>query len=185
MLSKGTFVAVVTGLVTLSLSAAAAAQSTQARGTLGASYSILHIKDDGDAKTTSVIGWVVTLTHNLIRYVGVVADVDGHYQFKSDYEGYGYSVHGFAGGVRVGGGSGRVEPWGQVVAGLAHLAFSVNDSSENDLLISFGGGADIKFQGRCRARAQIDFPYTRSSETGYGTTRGYRISGGIAVGFGG
>jgi hypothetical protein len=65
----------------------------------------------------------------------------------------------YGGGVHIGARSGKLQPWGHVIAGGAHERFNqgVGPSGFNGFGIMAGGGADIQWRSHVAFRFQADF----------------------------
>jgi hypothetical protein len=140
----------------------------------------------------SLNGWDFTLEGKLIPFLGLVADIDGHYGSRS------YPVicngpscagpfnaniadHNFLFGPRVSVQVQRFRPFGEVLVGAAHVSRSNEISDSNTSLANgAGGGLDYRIAGPLAARAQLDWINTRFYGQGQ---NGVRVNFGISLHF--
>jgi hypothetical protein len=127
----------------------------------GIGWSILRDSLLGDVglDATSFVGWNTSFAGNLTPWMGLVGDVGGNYK---NVLGVNLRLHTFLGGVRVTGRSefGRINPFGQVLAGLVQSSASYSGlgiSSGNDFAIQPGGGVDIGLSDSIAVRMQFDY----------------------------
>lgn len=100
---------------------------------LFAGYSFLN-GDSGDSRETSH-GWMANISGNVTDHVGIVGDFAGHYESGLDFYEY-------MGGIRFNARSGRANPFVEALAG--GVRSSGFGSSDNNFLLGFGGGVDVR-----------------------------------------
>jgi opacity protein-like surface antigen len=136
-------------------------------------------------------GWDASLEGKVAPWVGLVADIDGHYGSRTYPTVCSLScpgpvtadiaAHNFLFGPRVSVTVSRFRPFGEFLVGAAHVSRS-NGISDSDTSFAnaVGGGLDYKAAGPVWLRAQLDWVETRF----YGKTQnGVRFSTGIAIHF--
>jgi hypothetical protein len=134
------------------------------------------------ADTTNMNGWDASLEGKFLPWIGLVADIDGHYG-NHDYSGTSAPVtsHNALFGPRVSVSVKRFRPFGEFLVGVSHVTrgngFSDSDTSFANAV---GGGLDYRVFGPFTVRGQLDWVSTRF----YGNTQnGVRFSTGIALHF--
>jgi hypothetical protein len=132
--------------------------------------------------TSSLNGWEASLEGKFLPWIGLVADVDGHYG-SHDYSGVreDISAHNVLFGPRVSVSVSRFRPFAEFLIGAGHVSLSRGvSSSDTSFANAFGGGLDYKIFGPVTARGQLDWIATRF----YGNTQnGARLSLGLAIHF--
>lgn len=130
----------------------------------------------------SLNGWDASLEGKLIPWVGLVADLDGHYGSR-DYPDVTANVaeHNFLFGPRVSVQVQRFRPFAEFLVGGSHVSRSNGISDSNTSFANaVGGGLDYRVAGPISVRGQLDWIETRF----YGATQnGVRFSTGIAIHF--
>jgi hypothetical protein len=135
-------------------------------------YNVLHLDvdaEDPEDLANLPVGWYADVVGNVTNIFGVVGQASGNYKtvdtFGVDVD---TKIHTFMGGVRVGGGSANVKPFGQLLFGAARLSASSNASgllpfdisdSETDPAIQFGAGVNVMADAPVGVR--IGGAYTR------------------------
>ncbi len=139
----------------------------------------------------SLNGWDASLEGKLIPWIGLVADVDGHYGSRT-YPvvchgggicsgGANIAEHNFLFGPRVSVTVKGFRPFAEILVGAAHVSRTSGISDSNTSFANaVGGGLDYKAAGPIWLRAQLDWVEDRF----YGNTQnGVRFSTGIAIHF--
>lgn len=135
-------------------------------------YSYVH-SNPGSLPAADANGWEASLTYNWNRWLGLTADVDGHYCC-------GQSMHDFLFGPQIRLGH-KVSPYVHGLVGISHGS-STGGFSDNVLAYAFGGGVDIQWADRLSVRLiQVDYLGTQ-----YGgfTQNNVRVSAGLVFHFG-
>ncbi len=132
--------------------------------------------------TTSLNGWDATLEGKLLPWIGLVADVDGHYG-RHNFSGSSANVtaHNALFGPRVSVEIQRFRPFAEFLVGVGRISRSsgISDSSTS-FANAVGGGLDYRIAGPVTLRGQLDWINTRFY--GHGQS-GARFSTGIAFHF--
>lgn len=173
-----TMLVVVVSVVAM-CTAAAAQIPTKGNVFFGYSYDHTPVVTN-DAINTN--GWEASLEGKLVPWVGLVADIDGHYGSGS-FGGFGADVaaHNFLFGPRVSVQVQRFRPFAEFLIGAGHISRS-NGISDSDTSFAnaVGGGLDYRVAGPVSLRGQLDWIETRY----YGETQNsVRFSTGIAFHF--
>lgn len=140
--------------------------------------------------TINTNGWDASLEGKIFPFVGLVADIDGHYgsgtfaeacSLTCTYSGADVSEHNFLFGPRVSFQVKGVRPFAEFLVGGSHISRSNGISDSNTSFANAaGGGLDYRVAGPVSVRAQLDWIETRF----YGNTQnGVRFSTGIAFHF--
>lgn len=164
----------------LTLAGAASAQiPTRGNVFFGYSYERTPIVSND---TTNTNGWEATLEGKFLPWIGLVADIDGHYG-SQNFSGIGadVAVHNALFGPRVSVSVQRFRPFAEFLVGVGHISRSngISDSS-TAFANAAGGGLDYRIFGPVTVRGQLDWISNRF----YGATQnGIRFSTGIAVHF--
>jgi hypothetical protein len=138
------------GFVVLFLVAAASAQiPTKGNIFFGYSYNSADFNAAGRANLN---GWEGSLEGKVLPFVGIVADISGHY-------GVGDSVHNVIFGPQVSVPVGRFTPFAHVLLGVGHI--SGNSASNTSLADALGGGMDYRVFHVIGWRFQLDALQTR------------------------
>jgi opacity protein-like surface antigen len=132
--------------------------------------------------TSNLNGWEATLEGKFLPWIGLVADVDGHYG-DHDFNGTTADItaHNVLFGPRVSVSVKRFRPFAEFLVGVGHISRS-NGISDSDTSFAdgVGGGLDYRVFGPVTLRAQLDWINTRF----YGESQnGARFSTGIAFHF--
>ena len=130
-------------------------------------------------------GWEGSLEGKVFPYIGIVADLSGHYGGQDfNFGRVDGSVYNFLFGPRVSVGVGKLTPFAHVLVGAGHVsassraaAFSTSDTSFADAI---GGGVDYKLIPAVAWRFQGDLLQTRFFSD---TQNNFRFSTGIVVHF--
>ncbi len=164
----------------LALASAAWAQiPTKGNAFFGYSYDRTSVVSN-DASNLN--GWDATLEGKFAPWIGLVADVDGHYG-SHNFGGASADVaaHNVLFGPRVGVQVQRFRPFAELLAGVGHISRSNGISDSNTSLINaVGGGLDYRIFGPVAFRGQLDWINTRFYGQGQ---NGVRFSTGIALHF--
>jgi hypothetical protein len=175
-------------LVSAVMCAAAWGQPTKGNVFFGYSYDRMPVVSNDTINTN---GWDASLEGKLIPFLGLVADVDGHYGSGTFAAGCTPPVCTFVGadvaehnalfGPRVSFQVHGFRPFAEVLVGVGHISRS-NGISDSDTSFAnaVGGGLDYRVAGPVSIRGQLDWVETRF----YGNTQnGVRFSTGVAVHF--
>jgi hypothetical protein len=166
-------------------SAAWAQIPTKGNVFFGYSYDRTSISS-GD--TSNLNGWEATLEGKFLPWIGLVADVDGHYgNHTYDCPGAGCPIsanvaeHNVLFGPRVSVQVKRFRPFAEFLVGVGHISRS-NGVSDSDTSFAdgVGGGLDYRLFGPVTLRGQLDWINTRFYGEGQ---NGVRFSTGIAFHF--
>jgi len=132
--------------------------------------------------TINANGWNASLEGKLVPWVGLVADIDGHYG-SGNFGGTHADVtaHNFLFGPRVSVQVERFRPFAEFLIGAGHISRNNGISDSNTSFVNaVGGGLDYRVAGPVSLRGQLDWIETRF----YGETQnGVRFSTGIAFHF--
>jgi opacity protein-like surface antigen len=132
--------------------------------------------------TSSLNGWDATLEGKFLPWIGLVADLDGHYG-NHNYNGTNahFTAHNILFGPRVSVELRRFRPFAELLVGAAHISRSNGISDSNTSFANaVGGGLDYRIAGPVTLRGQLDWINTRFY--GHGQN-GARFSTGIAFHF--
>lgn len=137
-------------------------------------------------------GWNASAVYNLNRYVGVKADISGHYRNLTFAESPvrvrgNFSYYNFLGGVQLKDNkkSKRFAPFAHALIGAgfskgklnaSYLDFSLNDSAKG-FAMAFGGGVDLKVKKNFSVRL-IQLDYNPVIYSGF---REHRIRAGFGI----
>jgi hypothetical protein len=138
--------------------------------------------------TSNLNGWEATLEGKLLPWIGLVADVEGHYGSHTyDCPGVGcplgvnVAAHNVLFGPRVSVQVKRFRPFAEFLVGVGHISRS-NGTSDSDTSFAdgVGGGLDYRIVGPLTFRGQLDWINTRFYGQGQ---NGVRFSTGVSVHF--
>jgi hypothetical protein len=132
--------------------------------------------------TSNLNGWDFTLEGKFAPWIGLVADIDGHYG-NHNFSGISADVaaHNVLFGPRLSVSVGRFRPFGELLFGVGHISRNNGISdSDTSFVNGLGGGLDYKIFGPVTWRGQLDWINTRFYGEGQ---NGVRFSTGIAVHF--
>lgn len=177
------YIAIVFAL--LMMSAAGLAQIPTA-GNVFVGYSLYH-GNTGLTDNGTLNGWEGSVEGKVVPFVGIVADVSGHYGTLPDlFTGVDVStrVQSYLFGPRVSFPAGPFRPYFHVLFGASHLHESSSvllfSGGETDFADAIGGGIDYHLVPRVSWRVQLDDLQTRF----YGARQdNTRFSTGLAVSF--
>ena len=156
---------------------------------LGYSYLNSNAANSGG---TALNGWNASLEGKVLPFIGIVADLDGHYgsqnlfvagQFAGgSVESTSLAEHDFLFGPRVSAPLGRFRPFAHALIGVSHISesasgFSNSNTSFGDAL---GGGLDYRLMRIVGVRLQADDLQTRFFG---GTQNNLRLSVGLVLRF--
>jgi len=166
-------------LLTMLSTAAWAQVPTRGNVFFGYSYDRTSIVSND---TTNLNGWEATLEGKFLPWIGLVADIDGHYGSHS-FSGASANVtaHNVLFGPRVSVQVQRYRPFAEFLVGVSHISRSNGISDSNTSFANaVGGGLDYRIFGPVTLRGQLDWINTRLY--GHGQN-GARFSTGIALHF--
>jgi hypothetical protein len=174
-------------LTSLVVCGSAWAQPTKGNVFFGYSYERTPVVSNDSINTN---GWDASLEGKLIPFLGLVADVDGHYGSGTFATGcaptctlLGADVaeHNALFGPRVSFEAHGFRPFAEVLIGVGHISRS-NGISDSDTSFAnaVGGGLDYRVAGPISIRWQLDWVETRFYSN---MQNGVRFSTGIAVHF--
>ena len=154
---------------------------------LGYSY----LNADGFSNRNHFNGWNASLEGKMFPFIGIVADLSGHYGHETLGLGCGSSCSGFTAtskqynfvfGPRISVGVGKFVPFAHYLLGASHITTSGNSASASDTSFSqaVGGGVDIKALPIIGWRFQGDYLQTRFFDL---TQNDFRFSTGIVLHF--
>lgn len=133
-----------------------------------AGYSFLHTSPGTGLPSANASGWEGALTYNWNNWLGLKADVDGHYCCDA-------SLHNFLFGPQISLGHGKVSPYVHGLVGVSHG--SASGFTDNAFAFALGGGLDVKATNRIAVRiAQVDYLGTRFADY---TQNNFRFSAGL------
>jgi hypothetical protein len=135
--------------VILVLASRAAAQ-IPTKGNIFFGYS--YNRADFNGSRANLNGWDGSLEGKVAPWVGIVADISGHY-------GSGDSVHNVVFGPRVSVGVGKFTPFAHALFGASH--FSSRPASDTSFADALGGGLDYSLIHGIGWRFQLDALQTR------------------------
>ena len=140
--------------------------------------------DDTVNGSYNLNGWNSTFIQNITQFVGIVADVSGHYGSPSAPLLDSQRNHTFLFGPQFSmRAHPRVIPFAHGLFGFSHVNVGLAGvfTSDIGLAYGFGGGVDIKISDRLSVRAgQVDYINIRLSGLG---THNLRVGGGIVAGW--
>jgi hypothetical protein len=189
-------------LSTIALASELVAQSETPRYELFAGYSYSRLADSSSSiGGTNFNGWNASLTRNINRWFGVVADVSGHYSSNSFAEGFFFTNSASLLAYRFGpkfARRGRITPFAQAFVGGARLDREGIDfpgrsgqpaqRTTNGFAITTGGGLDVRTTDSLAVRVvQAEYSFHGVSDTigpsVVGNIQGLRVSVGIVFRF--
>jgi uncharacterized protein YjlB len=139
------------GFVILFTLIAAASAQIPTKGDIFFGYSYNNADFNG-AGRANLNGWEGSLEGKVFPYVGIVADISGHY-------GMGDSIHNVIFGPQVSVPIGKFTPFAHALIGVGHI--SGNSSSDTSFSDAFGGGIDYRLIHGIGWRFQLDALQTR------------------------
>lgn len=142
-------------------------------------------------------GWNASVEGKIFPFVGIVADISGHYGSEGGIvcpagivipcppaptASASISQHNFLFGPRVSFSVGKFRPFAHVLIGVSHISDSASgfSGSDNSFADAIGGGIDYHLMRLVSWRVQADALQTRFSGS---TQNDFRLSTGIAVHF--
>ena len=171
-------------LSVLALTSVASAQVPKGNLFFGYSYltADLNVND-----RSNLNGWEGSLEGKVLPFVGIVADLSGHYgsnNFPSSTQiiHVSGSEHNFIFGPRVSGSIGKFRPFAHALIGAGHVSVSATGFSASDtsLATAIGGGLDYHLFPALAWRFQGDYLQTRFFSN---TQNNARLSTGIVLNF--
>ena len=161
------------------------------KGNIFAGYSYARA-DIGGGKRSNLNGWNASLEGKVFPFVGIVADVSGHYGTQNALVCVtSSSCPGFAGdgrlltamfGPRISVSVGKVRPFAEALFGVSHLNVDFTGTSNTDTSFAsaYGGGIDYHLLPFFAWRVEADALRTSFSS---GTQNNLRLSTGIVFNF--
>jgi hypothetical protein len=132
--------------------------------------------------TTNLNGWEASVEGKFLPWIGLVADVDGHYG-SHNFSGTSADItaHNVLFGPRVSVQVQRFRPFAEFLVGVGHISRSngISDSDTN-YAEAVGGGLDYRVLGPVAIRGELDWINTHFYGEGQ---NGVRFSTGIALHF--
>jgi len=107
--------------------------------------------------TSNLNGWEATLEGKLLPWIGLVADVDGHYG-SHDFGGTNADItaHNVLFGPRVSVQVKRFRPFGEFLVGVGHISRS-NGISDSDTAFANGAGGGLDYRKSIHGIARIPY----------------------------
>ena len=142
------------------------AAAQDARGEVVVSYGVMT---DTHLRETPMGGWGVAMTANINERFGIVGEFSGNYwtnNLPGDFDPY-LRIHSFLAGPKVKPWTGRVMPYGQMLAGITHVRGRFFRQPASKMLVTFqpGGGVDIILANQRGIRVQVDSQFQSWGET--------------------
>lgn len=148
-------------------------------------------------RNTGLNGWNASVEGKLLPFIGIVADVSGHYGSQRVTDECGFiagcvptqdqmdaTMYTFLVGPRVSFSVGRVRPFVHALLGGGHLSESTKtrtfSGSDTAFAYALGGGLDYRLAGPLRWRVQGDFLKDRFFG---GSQNNFRFSTGVVLHF--
>jgi hypothetical protein len=151
-------------------------------------YSYLNANSPAGDRS-NLNGWNGSLEGKIFPFVGIVADISGHYGSQTffpcsgtDCFAFGLSTrqHTFLFGPRVSVSVGKIRPFAHYLVGVGHISVTDNGGSDTSFAQAVGGGVDYKLVPLIGLRVQGDFLQTRF----FGAKQdNFRLSTGIVLHF--
>ena len=166
-----------TGLVLVFMLVTGASAQILPKGNVFVGYSYNRL-DLGGGDHGNLNGWIGSLEVKLLPFVGVAADVSGHYGAPNGVK---IQAYNFLAGPRFSVSLGKVRPFLHGMAGGARMSTSIAGFSDSDTSFAYvaGGGIDYKLK-LFRWRVQGDYLHTRL----FGVKQGdIRLSTGLVFNF--
>jgi opacity protein-like surface antigen len=158
---------------TLILLAGAASAQVPTSGNIFFGYSYYHTNLSGiDSANTN--GWDGSLEGKVLPWVGIVADITGHYgsqNFPASCPGGGCTInanvaeHNVLFGPRVSVSLGKIRPFAEVMIGVGHVNAN-QGGSDTSFASAIGGGIDYKLFKPIAWRFEGDYVHTSFFGTG-------------------
>ena len=179
------------GVLVLMLAGLASAQiPTSGNVFLGYSFENASASALDNIDRPNLHGWEASVEGKLVPWIGIVADVSGHYGSQSFTEltgGGGPTTVTVKGhewetmfGPRVSVPVGKITPFGEFMVGFAHMSSGGTFSSDTSFASAVGGGFDYRLIRPIAWRVEGDYVHTSL----FGTTQNdIRLSTGIVVHF--
>jgi len=160
----------------LLLSLAASAQIPKGNVFIGYSYNRADLNGGGHANLN---GWDGSLEGKVLPWVGIVADLSGHYGSPS---GVSTKEYNFLFGPRVSVSVGKIRPFAHFLFGASHITGSASGVSLSDTSFgtALGGGVDYKLLTAVGWRVQLDYLQTRFFSH---TQNDFRFATGLVLNF--
>jgi hypothetical protein len=180
-----------TGLIVLSLMLFATVASAQVpSGNVFFGYSYYNTDLFSNVNRTSANGWEASVEGKIIPFLGIVADLDGHYgsQSVSTVCSFGgacsvngnFSEYNYLFGPRVSISLAKLRPFAEVLVGAGHVNITNGFGSDTSFAAAFGGGVDYKLIHALAWRLQGDYVETHLLGA---TQNNVRVSTGIVLHF--
>jgi hypothetical protein len=178
-------------VITLLLFATTASSQVPTKGNVSFGYSYFN-SDLSTYPRANLNGWNGSLEAKIFPFVGLVADVSGHYGSQR-FPNLGWltvattvnvSEYNFLVGPRVSFSAGKIRPFAHAMFGFGHVNANA-EGSDTSFATALGGGFDYRFFHVLGWRVQADYLQTRFSNPNFGKTRqdNLRLSTGIVLRF--
>lgn len=158
--------------VVLVMMGVASAQGPGGNVFLGYSYQRADLVSNN---RVNLNGWEGSLEGKFLPWVGMVADLSGHYGSDADA-----SLYTFLFGPRVSVSVGRLTPFAHALFGVGHENLNAISASDTSFATALGGGVDYKLIPAVGWRFQGDFVHTRLFDN---HQNDFRFSTGIVLRF--
>ncbi len=179
----------ITAFALLILTASSLAQVPGGNIFLGYSYARTHLT--GPNSDQGLNGWNGSLEGKIFPFVGIVADLSGHYGslgtscpaiFPGSCPPGDQRLYSALFGPRLSVSVGRIRPFAHALFGVSHASLTSSGSSVTDTSFAsaYGGGVDLKLVPFLGWRVQVDDLHTRLYN---GTQNNLRVSTGIVFRF--
>ncbi|MGC2327091.1 MAG: outer membrane beta-barrel protein [Candidatus Sulfotelmatobacter sp.] len=178
--------------LTLILFAGLASAQVPTSGNIFVGYSFYSASpstlDLADVGRPNMNGWDASLEGKVLPWVGIVADLSGHYGQQNFTEPTSDATATVTGhetdvtfGPRLSFPIGKFRPFGEALFGVGHVNTGQGIStSDTSLVTTVGGGLDYKIVRILAVRAEGDYVQTRFFST---TQNNFRLSTGIVFRF--
>ncbi len=179
------------GFIVLSLILFATVASAQIpSGNVFFGYSYYNTDLSSNVNRTSANGWEASVEGKIIPFLGVVADLDGHYgsQNFTSVCAFGgacsvsgsFSEYNYLFGPRVSVSVAKLRPFAEVLVGAGHVSVNNGFGTDTSFAAAIGGGIDYKLIRGLAWRLQGDYVKTHLLGA---TQNNARISTGIVLRF--
>jgi hypothetical protein len=162
----------VLALTILVLATVATAQAPKGNVFFGYSYQRADLASNNGVNLN---GWEGSLEGKVLPWVGIVADISGHYGSDADARLYTVLF-----GPRVSVSVGKITPFAHALFGVGHENLNAVSVSDTSFATALGGGVDYKLVPAVGWRFQGDFVQTRFFSN---TQNDFRFSTGIVLRF--
>jgi hypothetical protein len=133
-----------------------------AKGEIFGGYSFLNVEDlDGEGSRDTLHGWMAAYEHNVQKNLGIVADFGGHYKTVLGLK---VNTFEYTFGPRYNYRIDKAAFFAHALYGGLRLSGSAVSPSENDFMMLYGGGFDVKASETVDIRVvQVDWAITHGS----------------------